>query len=127
MDFEKILILCLFLSGILPVLCAGISKSKSNYDNSSPREWLAEQTGFRSRANAAQQNCWESFVWFSVAIFTMCIFAEDQIEISSKIAITYVVLRVFYVLSYVFGFSVFRTIFWLLAQACVFYIFFLAF
>ena len=127
MVFEKILIICLFLSGILPVLCAGISKSKTSYDNNLPRDWLAKQTGFRSRANAAQQNCWESFIWFAVAVFTMSFFAPDQTQIASKIAIFYVVLRLFYVFSYVVGFSIFRTIFWLIAQGCIFYIFFLAF
>ena len=127
MEFQKILILCLFFSGILPVICAGISKSKASYDNNLPREWLAKQTGFRSRANAAQQNCWESFLWFSVSVFTMCVFGADQIEIASKVAIFYIVLRIFYVVSYVFGFSIFRTMFWLFAQACIFFIFFLSF
>jgi uncharacterized MAPEG superfamily protein len=126
MLIEKVNLLCLFAAGILPILCAAISKSKNNYDNNQPREWLAKQIGFRSRANAAQQNCWESFLWFTVAIFAVTIFAPDQVDLSSKLSIFYIIFRVLYVFSYVFGFSIFRTVFWLLAQGFTFYIFFLA-
>lgn len=33
-----------------------------------PRAWLAEQEGFRARANAAQQNLFEVFPFFAVGV-----------------------------------------------------------
>ena len=47
----------LLVAGLMPIVCAGIAKAgQKNYDNHNPREWLAKQTGYRARANAAQGN-----------------------------------------------------------------------
>ena len=52
---------CVLFMGLLPIVAAGIAKKGfDGYDNSAPREWLAKQTGFRARANAAQANLFES-------------------------------------------------------------------
>jgi uncharacterized MAPEG superfamily protein len=46
---------CVLLMGLFPYVAAGIAKKGfENFDNSMPRQWLAQQTGFRARANAAQ-------------------------------------------------------------------------
>ena len=48
---------CVLFMGLFPYVAAGIAKKGfDNYDNGAPREWLAQQTGFRARANAAQAN-----------------------------------------------------------------------
>lgn len=55
---------CLLIMGLLPIVCAGISKAGArSYDNRNPREWLAAQEGYRKRAVAAQQNSWEAFAF----------------------------------------------------------------
>ncbi len=60
-------------AGIMPVVCAGIAKSGfKGYDNSDPRAWLARQTGFRARANAAQANCFEAFPFLPSASSWLC-------------------------------------------------------
>ena len=67
---------CLLVAAILPIVCAGIAKygmfGKSRrdggYDNNNPRAWLAKQTDWRARANAAQANTFESLPFFFAAV-----------------------------------------------------------
>ena len=121
---DKISFWCLFTAGILPIICAGISKSKKGYDNENPRKWLAIQTGFRERANSAQQNSWESFIWFSASLTLALIFSFDNIDFVNLMSVLYIFLRVLYVFFYIFGFSNLRTVSWLCAHGCVFGILF---
>ena len=63
---------CLLVACLLPIVCAGWAKSgtfskppsEGGYDNRDPRAWLARQTGFRARANAAQANSFEALPMF---------------------------------------------------------------
>ncbi len=56
---------CVLFMGLFPYVAAGIAKKGfEGYDNSLPRQWLAQQTGFRARANAAQANLFESLPLF---------------------------------------------------------------
>ena len=57
---------CVLFMGLFPIVAAGIAKKGfEDYDNASPRQWLAKQTGFRARANTAQANLFESLPLFS--------------------------------------------------------------
>ena len=61
---------CVLFMGLLPYVAAGIAKKGfEGYDNSLPRQWLAKQTGFRARANAAQSNLFESLPLFFAYLF----------------------------------------------------------
>ncbi len=61
---------CVIVSGLLPILCAGVAKGAGKgFDNSRPREWLGRQEGLPGRAHAAQQNSWEAFAFFSACVF----------------------------------------------------------
>jgi uncharacterized MAPEG superfamily protein len=115
---------CLLCVGLLPMLCAGISKSKVDYDNKNPRTWLSRQSGFRLRANSAQQNSWEAFLWFSVAV--LAVHTNDQAQTTDvgMMAIFYVVLRILYIAAYVSDFAMLRTIFWSIAFVLNIMIFF---
>jgi uncharacterized MAPEG superfamily protein len=106
---------CLLVVGFLPMFCAGISKSKLDYDNKNPRIWLANQSGFRLRANSAQQNSWEAFLWFSVAVLAVHANGQAQISEIEIMAVTYVFLRILYIAAYVSDFAMLRTVFWALA------------
>ena len=63
---------CVLIAALLPIVCAGIAKSglmrtapaKGGYDNNDPRAWLARQTDWRGRANAAQANTFEAVPFF---------------------------------------------------------------
>ena len=60
---------CVLFMGLFPYVAAGIAKKGfDHYDNSMPRQWLAKQTGFRARANAAQANLFESLPLFFAAV-----------------------------------------------------------
>ena len=52
--------------GPAPLCCAPASPGRpQGYDNHNPRAWLAQVTGFRARANAAQTNSFEAFPFFA--------------------------------------------------------------
>ena len=57
------------LIALLPYLCAMIAKSSMRLqDNRAPREHIAQLTGFRARANWAQENGYEVFPLFASAV-----------------------------------------------------------
>ena len=65
----KLSLWCVFVAGVLPYISAGIAKwGFKDFDNNNPRAWLAQQTGFRARANAAQQNSFEAFPFFAAVV-----------------------------------------------------------
>ena len=65
---------CILFAAILPIVCAGIAKygmfnihpKQGGYDNNNPRAWLAKQSDWRARANAAQANTFEALPFFFV-------------------------------------------------------------
>jgi uncharacterized MAPEG superfamily protein len=98
--------------GILPIICAGISKKGfEGYDNSRPREWLAKQTGFRARANAAQANTFESLPLFFAAVIIASFVHAPQGRVD-LLALTFVITRCLYVLCYLADWPTLRTIVW---------------
>ena len=106
LNMDKISFWCFFTAGILPIICAGISKSKKITITKIRGKWLAIQTGFRERANSAQQNSWESFIWFSASLTLALIFSLDNIDFVNLMSMLYIFLRVLYVF---FTFLVFQT------------------
>jgi uncharacterized MAPEG superfamily protein len=104
---------CLLIAGWLPIVCAGISKwGAADYDNRHPREWLAKQEGYRRRANAAQQNSWEAFLWFGVAVLMAMVRQADPGWIDS-LAMIFIASRVLYIAFYLLDWSSLRTLAWL--------------
>ncbi|RYF52589.1 MAG: hypothetical protein EOO29_57805 [Comamonadaceae bacterium] len=61
---------CVLIAALLPVVCAVLAKRGSFRlsDNGDPRSWLARQTGWRGRANAAQANSFEALPFFIGAV-----------------------------------------------------------
>jgi uncharacterized MAPEG superfamily protein len=87
----------LLIAGILPVACAGIAKlGFKHYDNHNPRAWLANQTGFRTRANAAQSNSFEAFPFFAVGVLLALLAGVDHGKIDA-LSIGFVVARMGYI------------------------------
>ena len=103
----------ILVAGVMPWICAGIAKAgQKNYDNHNPREWLARQTGYRARANAAQANCFEAFPLYAVGVL-MAMLADvemDQVELCAGI---FIVARVAYVASYLMDKDKIRSLAWL--------------
>ena len=115
---------CVLMMGLLPYVAAGIAKKGfEQYDNSLPRQWLAMQTGFRARANAAQANLFESLPLFFAAVIIASITNVPQARID-LLAIGFVISRIAYLICYVANWPTTRSIVWLTGLVCVITIFF---
>ena len=115
---------CLLFMGLFPYVAAGIAKKGfEGYDNSMPRQWLAKQTGFRARANAAQANLFESLPLFFAAVIIAQIANAPQARID-LLAIGFVAARIAYVVCYLANWPTVRSIVWLLGLICVVSLFF---
>jgi uncharacterized MAPEG superfamily protein len=115
---------CILLMGLLPYIAAGIAKKGfEQYDNRTPREWLARQTGFRARANAAQANLFESLPLFFAAVIIASVSNAPQARID-LLAIGFVIARIAYLICYVANWATMRSLVWLLGLVCVIAIFF---
>jgi uncharacterized MAPEG superfamily protein len=115
---------CVLVMGLLPIVAAGIAKKGfDNYDNAQPREWLAKQTGFRARANAAQANLFESLPFFFAAVIIASISnaPQDRIDL---LAVGFVLARIAYLVCYVANWPTTRSIVWAIGIACVVALFF---
>jgi uncharacterized MAPEG superfamily protein len=115
---------CIIFMGLLPIVAAGIAKKGfAGYDNSLPRQWLAKQTGFRARANAAQANLFESLPLFFAAVIIASIAKAPQDRID-LLAMGFVMARVAYLICYVADWPTTRTIVWFFGIICVVALFF---
>jgi uncharacterized MAPEG superfamily protein len=115
---------CVLVMGLLPIVAAGIAKKGfDNYDNAQPREWLAKQTGFRARANAAQANLFESLPFFFAAVIIASISNAPQHRID-LLAVGFVLARIAYLICYVANWPTTRSIVWAIGLACVVALFF---
>jgi uncharacterized MAPEG superfamily protein len=115
---------CVLFMGLFPYVAAGIAKKGfEGYDNGMPRQWLAKQTGFRARANAAQSNLFESLPLFFAAVIIASIANAPQHRID-LLAIGFVAARIAYLICYVADWPTTRSIVWLAGLACVVAIFF---
>jgi len=115
---------CVLLAALLPIVCAGIAKAgmfgksrkDGGYDNGNPRAWLAAQTDWRARANAAQANSFEAFPFFIGAVIIAHQLGAVQARLD-VLAFVYVVLRIVYIMMYVSGLANMRSIIWSVALA----------
>ena len=115
---------CVLFMGLFPYVAAGIAKKGfEGYDNGMPRQWLAKQTGFRARANAAQANLFESLPFFFAAVIIASMANAPQSRID-LLAIGFVAARIAYLVCYVADWPTTRSIMWLAGIACVVSIFF---
>lgn len=114
---------CVLVAGVLPLVCAGIAKSGfKGYDNHDPRAWLAKQTGFRARANAAQANSLEAFPFFVAAVL-VALHAGVAASILAALSLTFVVARVLYIACYVADKAAWRSLVWAIGYGAVVAIF----
>ena len=122
------------VAAILPIVCAGIAKSgmftispnKGGYDNNNPRAWLARQTDWRARANAAQANTFEALPFFFAAVIIAHQLQARQ-ALVDILAFMFVVLRVGYILMYVADMAKTRSVIWGAALAVNIWILFAGF
>ena len=120
---------CVLMAAILPIVCAGIAKSgmfgtprrDGGYDNNNPRAWLARQTEWRARANAAQANTFEALPFFFAAVIIAHQLQARQ-SVVDILAFAFVVLRIAYIMMYVADMAKTRSAIWitaLLVNVCI--------
>ena len=113
---------CVLLAALLPIGCAGLAKAgmfgksrkDGGYDNENPRAWLARQTDWRARANAAQANSFEALPFFIGAVIIAHQLGAHQGRLDI-LAFVWVVLRMVYVMMYVSSMATMRSAVWTLA------------
>lgn len=110
------------VAAFLPIVCAGIAKwgafgrsrKDGGYDNHQPRDWLARQSSWRARANAAQANSFEALPFFIGAVIIAHQIGADQARLDG-LAMLFVLLRLVYIGLYVGDRATSRTLVWTLA------------
>ena len=113
---------CVLIAAMLPFACAWLAKSRGfgkprregGYDNSNPRAWLARQTDWQGRANAAQANTFEALPFFIGAVIIAHQLGAPQTMLDI-LALLFVTLRVIYVAMYVADLATVRSAIWALA------------
>lgn len=110
---------CVLLAALLPYVCATLAKSggfgkplrDGGYDNADPRGWMARQTDWHARANAAQANSFEALPFFigAVIIAHQLGAAQTRLDI---LALLFVTLRIIYIAMYVAALPTIRSAIW---------------
>lgn len=105
---------------LLPYVFTMIAKKTSGFkgrDNQNPRDFLSKTTGLAARANAAQQNSFESLPLFIAAILMAEYMVVPQTVIMT-FGIAYIVLRIIYGICYLANWATLRSIIWILSLLC---------
>lgn len=112
--------LCLLVACVLPIVCAGLAKSKGfgkrrrdgGFDNHAPREWLARQQGWQARANAAQANSWEALPIFLAGLFVAHQHQAAQATVDA-LALGFIAARLAYIGLYLADQASLRSLLWI--------------
>jgi len=115
---------CVLFAAMLPIACASLAKSsgfgkprkQGGFDNNDPRGWLARQSDWQARANAAQANSFEALPFFIGAVLIAHQLSAPQTTLDI-LAVLFVTLRIIYIAMYVAGLPTIRSAIWSLALA----------
>lgn len=115
---------CVLLAALLPLACSWLAKSQGlgkarregGFDNHDPRGWLARQSDWQARANAAQANSFEALPFFIGAVVIAHQLGAWQSRLDI-LAVLFVTLRIIYIAMYVAGLPMIRSAIWALAFA----------
>lgn len=111
---------CIIVACLLPLVCAGLAKSKGfgrprregGFDNEQPREWLARLTGWQARANAAQANSFEALPLFVAGVLVAHQLQAAQGTINA-LALAFIALRLAFIGAYLADKASLRSLIWL--------------
>ena len=116
------------IASLLPLGFAALAKLLGGFalaDNAHPREFLSNTTGAAARANAAQQNSYETLPVFLAAVLVAMLFFVPQ-SIVNKLVCLCVIFRIAYGIAYIVNLPTFRSILWMLLIACCLLLIYLA-
>lgn len=114
------IIYLILIACLLPYVFTIIAKVSGGFklaDNQNPRDFLAKSTGLAARANAVQQNSFESLPLFIAAVLMAEYMVVSQ-HLIMMLGIAYIVLRIIYGICYLANISALRSIIWFLSMAC---------
>ncbi|MCX5467539.1 MAPEG family protein [Acinetobacter nematophilus] len=114
------IIYLILIACLLPYVFTIIAKVSGGFnvtDNQNPREFLAKTTGLSARANAVQQNSFESLPLFIAAVLMAEYMVVSQ-HLIMMLGIAYIILRIIYGICYLANISALRSIIWFLSMAC---------
>lgn len=109
---------CVMVAAIMPIALAGAAKSRGDFDNRAPREWLGALEGWRRRANAAQTNSWEAFAPFAAAVIIAHASGARHAVIDT-LAIAFIACRIVYAVLYIADRPSLRSVAWIAGYGCV--------
>ena len=110
----------IIIACLLPYVFAVVAKMAGGFkreDNQNPREFLAKTTGLAARANAIQQNSFESLPLFIAAVLMAEYMVIPQVVVM-MFGIAYIVLRIIYGICYLANWATLRSIVWMLSLLC---------
>lgn len=116
---------CVLAAAFLPYVATLIAKRAHGFDNNHPREWLARQSGFRARANAAQLNGFEAFPFFAAAVIVAHVLRGPQ-ALVDLLALAFVAARILYLVFYITDRATLRSLTWGAGFVCAVAIFVIA-
>lgn len=107
---------CVLIATVLPYVWSTLSKADPAYDNAAPR--LLARTGWRQRADWAQQNSWEAFAPFAVAVLVAqnCHAEQAMVDLLASLFIAF---RLAHGICYLTNRSLLRSLVWTAGFACV--------
>ena len=107
---------CILIAVLLPIACAMLAKRGSfkRSDNHNPRAWLANQTSWRARANAAQANSYEVLPFFIGAVIIAHQLHAPQTRLDI-LAFLFIFTRLVYILLYLADMATARSLAWVVA------------
>ena len=122
----KFSLLMILVAGLLPMVCAGIAKSRlKSYDNHHPREWARGLTGWRARADAAQSNSLEAFPFFGIGVL-VALHAGVDGTLVDQLAGAFVIARLGYIALYVADKASLRSLVWTVGHGLIIALYVLA-
>lgn len=118
---------CSVLAAIfIPLVLSSVAKAGgAGFDNARVRDYLAEQSGWRKRADWAQQNHHEIFPAFAAAVIIAHLGDASQAAINGW-ALAFLALRIVYSAIYLADLATLRSLVWTGSFACVVALFVIA-
>lgn len=110
---------CVLIAAIIPLMMSMLAKAGGHgFDNHAVRSYLDHQTGWRQRANWAQQNGYEAFPPFAAAVIIAHQTGADQ-GVINTLAVAFVIIRLVYGGMYLANLATLRSLVWTAGFACV--------
>lgn len=124
---------CILVACLLPIMCVALAKYRGfgkprregGFDNHDPRAWLAKQTGWQARANAAQANSFEALPLFIAGVLVAQQLHAPQARVD-MLAMAFIVARLIYIAVYLADRPNLRSLVWAIGVALSIALFFSA-